>query len=240
MNEVNRTGDVQLVLLTYYMQLSHQSFSMCSVSYEQSDDSTPEFEIKCDAKLLQPGESKVANCYFLPSKSRAYSRKVAFKINGNYYKFATLRGRGTAVKVFNIGCTSGVLRMLLTVESSSCLQIELVNPEDKVLNFGAVQVNDVVSRQAKLVNLSLLPAMFSVLVTPSSKSLLLVKGSILGVSLVRKVGKGHEVVVESGKQMQLQPKEECRIQVTFSPSCRVPKFAEKVCDCAHVFHRITQ
>ena len=93
---------------------------MCSVSYEQSDDSTPEFEIKCDAKLLQPGEGMVANCYFLPSKSRAYSRKVAFKINGNYDKFATLRGRGTAVKVFNIGCTSGV-DMLLTVESSSLL-----------------------------------------------------------------------------------------------------------------------
>ena len=93
---------------------------MYSVSYEQSDDSTLEFEIKCNAKLLQPGESMVADCYFLPSKSRAYSRKVAFKINGNYYKFATLRGRGTTVKVFNIGCTLGV-RMLLTIESSPLL-----------------------------------------------------------------------------------------------------------------------
>ena len=54
----------------------------------------------------------VADCYFLPSKSRAYSRKVAFKINGNYYKFATLRGRGTTVKVFNIGCTLGVCMLL--------------------------------------------------------------------------------------------------------------------------------
>ena len=94
---------------------------MCSVSYEQSDDdSTPEFEITCDAKLLQPGESMVAHCYFLPSKSRAYNKKVAFKINGNCCKFATLKGRGTTVKVFYIGYILGV-RMLLTVESSSFL-----------------------------------------------------------------------------------------------------------------------
>ena len=95
----------------------------------------------------------------------------------------------------------------------------MVNPEDRVLNFRAVQVNDAVVRQAKLVNLSLLPATFSVLITPSSRSLPLVKESMLGVSLVRKAGKTHEMVVESGKQMQLEPKEECRIQVTFSPIC---------------------
>lgn len=107
----------------------------------------------------------------------------------------------------------------------------MVDPAHKILNFGAVEIEHKVTRQAKLVNQSLLPIKFSVLLMPSSKLLALQEEGVLSVYLARRVGRIREVVVRDGMEMHLQPKEECRLQVTFSPTCLIPQFTEEVCMC---------
>lgn len=74
----------------------------------------PGFEVKCDAKLLQPSHSMLVDCFFMPSETRAYSEKIVFEINGYYHKFVTLKGKGTAVKVFNIADTIIISTLLTT------------------------------------------------------------------------------------------------------------------------------
>ena len=96
-------------------------------------------------------------------------------------------------------------------------QIELVNPAQRTVNFGALRVNQTASKKVKLINRSPIPVVCSVSIMPSSSVPALQAESVLFVS-------------PSG-DFSLLPNAIKEIEITFSPKLRVTQFSEEVWIC---------
>ena len=128
---------------------------------------------------------------FKPSETIAYCEDVVFEINGLSKRTVTVRGEGAQMK------------------------IELANPSQKIVNFGALRTNDTVTKTVKLVNHSPTPLTFTLSLLPSSSTTALQEEGILSVT------PNGEITLRANKGS-------CNINVIFSPKCRVPHFSEEV------------
>ncbi|KAL5467034.1 hypothetical protein EMCRGX_G031201 [Ephydatia muelleri] len=147
-------------------------------------------DVDFEPKLLTPGESCEALVVFKPRDAIKYCEEVPFEINGLLRKTVVIRGEGTQTK------------------------IELVNPAQRTVNFGALRVNQTATKKVKLVNRSPIPVVFSVSIVPSSSVPALQADGVFSVS-------------PSG-ELTLPPTAIKEIEVTFSPKSRVTQFSEEV------------
>ena len=159
----------------------------------------PHLNVHFQSCLLSKGESSKAILEFRPCDAVKYLESITFEINGFFQKIVRVKGEGSQMK------------------------LELSNPTQKIVNFGALQLDKngtaTCSRTVNLVNRSLTPLSPSLSIVPSSSVPALQEEKVLTVK-----PKGEIPLKANGGS--------CKVTVTFSPTCRVPQFTEEVTlDC---------
>lgn len=92
-------------------------------------------------------------------------------------------------------------------------QIEVANPKQKMVNFGALRVGETVKKVIPIINNSPASISFNLTITPSN--LALQDLSVLSWS--------------PSNNILLAPKGgTANVEVVFSPKCRIPQFTEEV------------
>ena len=153
--------------------------------------SKPHLGIEFEAQLLPPNEKAEAFIQFKPLETITYCEDVVFEINSLSKRTLTIRGEGAQMR------------------------IELANPAQKMVNFGALRVADTVTKTVKLINHSPTPLSFMLSLLPSSSIPALQEDGVL--------------VVSPSSEVTLKPHSgSCNVCVTFSPKSRVPHFSEEV------------
>ena len=151
----------------------------------------PYLGVEFEAQLLPPNKKAEAFIHFKPLETVCYYEDVVFEINGLSKRALTVRGEGARMR------------------------IELANPTQKMVNFGALRVGDTVTRTVKLVNHSPTPLNFMLSLLPSSSIPALQDEDVLAVS------PSSEVSLKANGGS-------CNVSVAFSPKFRVPHFSEEV------------
>lgn len=95
------------------------------------------------------------------------------------------------------------------------MRIELENPSQKVVNFGALRIGDKVCKNLKLLNHSPIPVSFNLSLVPSSSVPELQEAGVLMVKPT------DEVVLKANGGF-------CTVSALFEPKLRVPQFSEEV------------
>ena len=94
------------------------------------------------------------------------------------------------------------------------LQVEVANPSDRKVNFGALRVGQTSQRNLKLVNRSPAPITFTLAITPAVVALQ--QANILTIS------PSSEITLRANGGS-------CGVELTFKPKSRIPHFTEEVC-----------
>ena len=93
------------------------------------------------------------------------------------------------------------------------LQVEVANPNDKKVTFGALRVGQTSQRVVKLVNRSPAPITFTVAITPA----------------VMALQQANVLTVAPTTELSLRPHGgTCSVEFTFRPKTRIPQFTEEV------------
>lgn len=148
-------------------------------------------DIEFEAQLLPPHKSAEAPIQFKPLETVNYCEEIVFEINGLSKQIITIRGEGAQMK------------------------IELANPSQKIVNFGALRIGDTVTRSVKLVNRSPISLTFMLSILPSSSIPALQEEGVLAVN------PSGEITLKANNGS-------CNISTIFSPKSRVPHFSEEV------------
>lgn len=141
--------------------------------------------------ILAPNEEAEAVFEFRPRHITSYSESVVLEINGLFKKPISIKGEGAQMK------------------------IELANPAQKQVKFGALRVGEKVKKNLKLINQSPIPLSFRLSLLPSSNTPALLEEGVLCVSPTEEIsvgGNGGETTVN----------------IEFNPTTRVPQFTEEV------------
>ena len=157
--------------------------------------SSPHLSFNFESRLLAKGDSARAILEFRPREPIKYSESVIFEINGFFRKVITVKGEG------------------------SPMRIELANPSQKIIKFGALRLNDkdvaYSTRTVRLVNRSPATLSPSVSIVPSSSIPALQEEGVL--------------TVEPSGEIPLKANGgTCDITIAFNPTCRIPQFTEEV------------
>ena len=156
---------------------------------------TPHLSVKFESCLLSHGEAVHVALEFRPRDTVAYAETVNFEINGFFLKSVMVRGEGAQMK------------------------IELANPSQKIVNFGALQLDDKgcarCSKTVRLVNRSPATLSPSLSIVPSSSVPALQHDGVLTVEPT-----GEIPLKANGGA--------CNVTVTLAPTCRIPQFSEEV------------
>ena len=171
--------------------LTHSLSLSLSLSVNLLFKSKPYLAIDFEPQLLPPDKKAEAMIQFKPSEIITYCEDVIFEINGLSKRTITIRGEGAQMK------------------------IELANPSQKIINFGALRINDTVTKTVKLVNYSPTPLTFMLSLLPSSSTPALQEEGVLSVT------PSGEITLKTNKGS-------CNINAIFSPKSRVPHFSEEV------------
>ncbi|KAI9203105.1 uncharacterized protein BJ171DRAFT_600257 [Polychytrium aggregatum] len=158
------------------------------VSYDIIAPDTGVFDIQQGPRTLAPGESSVIEATFYPKEPKKYSEIVTIDVNNLPTMQLELLGEGTEFK------------------------IEVLNLENRALNFGAVRVGHVVTRTVKIINRSPIQTLFS-LGTPASIE-------ALSANMVTFAHPLNEIT--------LRPKGILNLDLKFYPQQRIPPFSEEV------------
>jgi hydrocephalus-inducing protein len=145
------------------------------------------FDIQKSVNTLIPGESADLEIFFYPRESASYNETVKIEVNGLSTVDLTLKGVGTEFKV------------------------EMVSPDSKNVNFGALRVGHAVSRTVKLMNKSSIPASFS-----------------FGPSSLQDSLFNHSILMSPSGEYSLRPKGIIAVEFRFTPQNRIPPFIEDV------------
>nr|XP_006823299.1 PREDICTED: hydrocephalus-inducing protein homolog [Saccoglossus kowalevskii] len=152
--------------------------------------STTYLDVQFEATVLEADKSIDIPFTFYPRESIKYHEIIPFEINGLSRTNIEVFGEGTEMRV------------------------EVVNPRDKTVNFGALRVGQTMKRVVPLINNSPCPITFKIVITPMSSSLQQLP-SVLTLSNTDKI--------------TLKPRGGTHnLEVIFSPKCRIPKFTEEV------------
>lgn len=144
--------------------------------------------------ILATKEEAQALFEFRPRDIMSYSESVIFEINGLFKKPIFIKGEGAQMK------------------------LELANPAQKLVKFGALRVGEKVKKDVKLINRSPIPLSFRLSLLPSSNTPALLEEDVLCVSPTEEIsveGNGGQTTVNIG----------------FNPTTRVPQFTEEVSLC---------
>ena len=155
-------------------------------------ENQPYLSVNFEAKLLTPGESEKAVIEFRPKDTLKYCEQVVFEINTQSRKTLMIRGEGAQMR------------------------IELENPSQKVVNFGALRIGDKINKNMKLINYSPIPLSFTLSLVPSSSVPELQEEGVLAVKPT------DEVIIKGNGGSY-------NISALFKPKSRVPQFSEEVC-----------
>uniref|UniRef100_A0A7M4E0J9 HYDIN axonemal central pair apparatus protein n=1 Tax=Crocodylus porosus TaxID=8502 RepID=A0A7M4E0J9_CROPO len=146
---------------------------------------TAHLEVGFQADVLNPGEKIEVPITFYPREAVSYHEIIPFEINGLSQQTVEVLGKGSEMK------------------------IDVVEPQSKVVKFGALTVGQTMKKTVRIANNSVAPLtfnltfMFTMLELQESK-----------VSCV---------------EITLKPKgDTCTVEVIFSPKCRIPQFTEEV------------
>lgn len=94
------------------------------------------------------------------------------------------------------------------------MKVEVENPKDKMLKFGALRVGQTVKRTIPIINRSPAPLSFNVAITPLSPFL-------QQLPAVLKLA--------PSEQIDLKPKGgKANLEMVFTPKSRIPQFTEEV------------
>ncbi|XP_074644164.1 hydrocephalus-inducing protein homolog [Tubulanus polymorphus] len=180
---------------TAVLQLMNRDKKEISVDclYQSTSYLTHDFE----AMVIAPGQSVPIRFTFFPREPIRYHEVIEFEVNGLSKQVVEIFGQGTEMK------------------------IEVVNPKQKIVNFGALRLGQMVKKQIPVVNNSPAALTFNLAVTPSQQAL-----QQAGV-----------LTVYPTNEITLEPKGGTRrIDVTFAPKTRIPQFTEEVVlECAGMF-----
>ncbi|CAD7931174.1 unnamed protein product [Amoebophrya sp. A25] len=163
---------------------------------------TAYLDVQLDQSMIEAGQSMVVPIVFQPRDSVEYRERIEFVINDFTKFYVNVRGKGTPLK------------------------LELVSMDMQTVDFGVTIGNKPpIRRQIKLINKSPCPCEFLILdpedrlrdrsvswTTPMGGS------SAMGSSTARIGSK------EPPQRVNLRPKEQCPIDLSFSPQFRVAPF----------------
>ncbi|KAJ3226665.1 hypothetical protein HK099_004409 [Clydaea vesicula] len=145
------------------------------------------FEVQKGPFSLLPQSSLDLDISFFPRNSVSYFEKIKFEVNSYSVMELELHGEGTSFK------------------------LDLVSPEFRIVNFGAVRVGHSVSRQIKLINRSIIPANFNLGPVATLESL-----SNRSITL----SQNHDII--------LRPKGILTLDLKFQPLQRISPFCEEI------------
>lgn len=164
-------------------------------------------EVHTDAGVKPPNKVTEATISFLPRDTIKYCETIWFEVNGLSRVPVIIKGEGTQMKV---------LTTHRPLNSSTILpQVEVANPAQKVVNFGAVSIGSKTTKLVKVINRSLTSITFTVSVALSSAVLALQQEGILSIAPT------SEITLKANGGTHT-------IEVTFKPTVRVPSFSEEV------------
>lgn len=167
----------------------------------------PYLEVHTDPGVKSPGKVTEATISFLPRDTVKYCETVWFEVNGLSRVPVVIKGEGTQMKVFPFYYSH-----LLTCRA---LKVEVANPTQKVVNFGAVTIGSKTTKLVKVINRSLTSITFTVSIAISSAVLALQQDGILSIAPT--------------SEITLKPNGGTHtVEVTFNPTMRVPSFSEEV------------
>ncbi|XP_057292027.1 hydrocephalus-inducing protein-like [Hydractinia symbiolongicarpus] len=165
------------------------------ISLECHFVNTSHLEVHATPSIILPGESKEIEIRFYPRESKVYTERIGFEVNGLSMMYVDIRGEGADMKV------------------------DVVDPADRKVNLGIVQVNEKVQKTVRIVNNSLAAISFTATVTPFVTALQ--NPNVLAITPISLIS--------------LNPKAKCDVVVHFHPKSRVAKFSEEVIlECAGV------
>ena len=159
------------------------------ISFDCLFDKKPHLDVPCAATVLRPGEATEVPVVFTPREVRAYHEVIPFEVNGVYTVTVAVTGEGAP------------------------LRVELANPSQSTVSFGALRVGQEGMRSVRLVNRSRRAATFS-------------------LEEVMEAGQGRlearAVSYFPARETTLRPHESVMIDVRFSPVQRIPAFSEQL------------
>ena len=211
--------------------LTHNYTHTCSVTCLFTNN--PSLSVQFESKLLPPEGTADVLVEFRPKELAVFHEQVVFEINGLCKKTVSIRGEGVPMKVWNpilphnkckerafccrvVSGSKIIISFQWMTQVVILFQIELANPAQKVVSFGApLAIGESRTRTVKVVNHSPIPISLSVSILPSSSVPALQEEGVLTVSPT-----GEVMINSNGGDFP--------ISVTFSPKVRVPQFSEEV------------
>uniref|UniRef100_H3AN97 Abnormal spindle-like microcephaly-associated protein ASH domain-containing protein n=1 Tax=Latimeria chalumnae TaxID=7897 RepID=H3AN97_LATCH len=156
--------------------------------------STAYLDVVFHSEVLYPKGNIQVPITFYPREAIQYHEVITFEFNRLSKQNVDIFGQGSEMKV------------------------EVANPENRTVSFGALRIRQIVKKVVPVVNHSLAPLTFSLAITSNVPALQDPK--VLNL-------------LPSG-EITLQPNGgTCNVEVIFSPKCRMIQFAEEVMlDCA--------
>ncbi|XP_074055255.1 hydrocephalus-inducing protein homolog isoform X3 [Macrotis lagotis] len=149
---------------------------------------TAQLEVGWQVDVLKPGKSLEIPITFYPRETTSYKEIIPFEINGLLKQNIEIQGRGTEMK------------------------ISVLDPENKIVKFGALLPEQIAKRTATIINQSLIPLTFNLTYMFS----------------VTELNDSKIVSMTPCSNIVLKPQETCKVEIVFSPIKRIPQFNEEI------------
>lgn len=174
-----------MVAATAAIQLTNDDVK--DISFDVLPFNSTAFDIKRTTNTLAPGEVTVIDITFYPRESVVYQETIKIEINGLSTVDFTIKGQGTDHRV------------------------ELLHPEQRNINLGAIRVGHAVTKTMKIINRSAIPATFN-----------------FGPPMVLDRLTSHAVDFNHRGSCTLRPKGTLNVELRFHPERRIPAFSEEI------------
>jgi hypothetical protein len=164
------------------------------------DNHSDIFELNLAQNTLQPGQSTILSITFFPREAKSYEQIAKIEVNGLSAVEVTIFGEGTEFRV------------------------EPIILDQRNINFGATRVGHTLTRTARIINRSTIPATFT-LGPLSAVEFLKSRGISMGVS----------------GEITMKPKAILPIEFKFQPTHRIQQFSEDLTaeSCGMTRHLLT-
>uniref|UniRef100_A0A8D0GGN3 HYDIN protein n=1 Tax=Sphenodon punctatus TaxID=8508 RepID=A0A8D0GGN3_SPHPU len=150
---------------------------------------TAHLELSFQAEVLPPGGKMEVPITFYPREAVSYREQIPFEINGLSRQTIEVFGKGTEMK------------------------IDVLEPQSKVLKFGALSIGQTLKKTVIIANNSVSPLTFN----------------LIFMSSVPELQDSRVLSLSPSSEITLKPKGgSCHVEVNFSPKNRIPQFTEEV------------
>ncbi|XP_068943597.1 hydrocephalus-inducing protein homolog [Petaurus breviceps papuanus] len=149
---------------------------------------TAQLEVDFRVIVIKPGKSLEIPITFYPREPICYKEIIPFEINGLLQQDIEIQGRGTEMK------------------------ISVLDPENKIVKFGALLPGQMVKRTVSIMNNSLIPLTFN----------------LTSMFNLVELNNTKVVTMTPCSNIALKPQEVCKVEIVFSPNKRIPQFNEEI------------